>query len=476
MAETAEVPPRTPLETTLAAIRSGPQGAEIAAFFDLGGTVVGGFRTPRARRTHEIHDVLLDGLRDNRTSGDYRRNLEQLERALAGRTETELDEIGTRTFEKLVYGHLYREAWQLILAHQDAGHTVVLVSSLTRFHLRPLARELGVDHLLYTRMATHDGTLTGRVEGSTLWHDGKAEAVTDFAAEHRIDLRRSWAYADSTVDLPLLGLVGNQVAVNPDPHLNSVAAERDWPTLAFRPRHDPRPRDFARTVLAFTGLIGGCLGGIASKSATRDRQRMADALMSSGSRTSLRMLGVKVRVTGAENTRAPRPAVFLFNHQSQLDILIVPHVVDGPVAPIAKKELTKNPVFGPILRFTGATFLDRANSSESRKALQPVVETLRAGTSVAVAPEGTRSRTPTPGPFKKGAFHMAIQAGVPVIPVVIRNAGELCWRDEMVVRRGTVDVAVLEPIDVRGWDPENLDAEIASVRRRYLDTLLNWPK
>jgi putative phosphoserine phosphatase / 1-acylglycerol-3-phosphate O-acyltransferase len=104
------------------------------------------------------------------------------------------------------------------------------------------------------------------------------------------------------------------------------------------------------------------------------------------------------------------------------------------------------------------------------------VETLRGGLSVAVAPEGTRSYTPEVGPFKKGAFHIAMQAGVPVIPVVIRNAGEICRRNAMVARPGTVDVAILDPIDVSAWDPGDLDDKVAEVRRLFVDTLLNWPR
>ncbi|MGY2060997.1 lysophospholipid acyltransferase family protein, partial [Nocardia gipuzkoensis] len=79
------------------------------------------------------------------------------------------------------------------------------------------------------------------------------------------------------------------------------------------------------------------------------------------------------------------------------------------------------------------------------------------------------------GRFKKGAFHIAIQAGVPVVPIVIRNAGEIAWRNSAVVRKGVVDVAVLAPIDVRDWDPHQMDAEVERVRQLFVETLLDWP-
>ena len=74
-----------------------------------------------------------------------------------------------------------------------------------------------------------------------------------------------------------------------------------------------------------------------------------------------------------------------------------------------------------------------------------MLDKLADGVSIAIAPEGTRSLSDRLGPFKKGAFHIAMQAGVPIVPIVIRNAGELMWRNSFWLRPGTVDVRVLEP-------------------------------
>ncbi|MEU2031558.1 HAD-IB family hydrolase [Nocardia amamiensis] len=467
---------RSDLDAAVAAIRSGPQGPNVAAVFDFAGTVIDG--TGRRRRPlgrHKPEDVLRGGIRNGMTDGEYARFLRQLTEALAGRSEEELDELGRQLFRRTSYGHLYPEAWQLIRTHRAAGHTVLLVSSLTRFQVLPAATQLGVAHVRYTPMATDDGVLTGYPDGKTLWRNGKADAVTEFAAAQGVDLERSYAYADAIADLPLLSLVGHPVAVNPDDALAEVADRQRWAKLSFRPRRPPRAGDYVRTAAGFAGLLGGALFGVASKAQTRDRQQMADAMMGQAARNTLRIAGVQIRVTGAEHAKSPRPAVFLFNHQSQFDIIIVPAVIGGGVTAIGKKELTKNPVFGPLMRFAGATFIDRSNTVRAKAALRPVVETLRSGLSIAVSPEGTRSYTPEIGPFKKGAFHIAIQAGVPVIPIVIRNAGEICWRNSMVARPGTVDVAILEPIDVSGWDPDDMDADVARVRQLFIDTLLDWP-
>ncbi|MFC4377210.1 1-acylglycerol-3-phosphate O-acyltransferase [Nocardia halotolerans] len=465
------------LADAVAAIRSGPHGAEVAAVFDFGGTVVD--ELPRRglvrrvfRRGDRRRATLLGGIRRG-GDGDYGRFLQAVERTWAGVPGTELDDLGRSAFRRELAGRLFPEAWQLVREHQLAGHTVLLASELPGYAVRPVAELLGIEHVLCTEPATEDGVLTGHLDGPPLWRAGKAEAVRAFAASAGLEI--GYVYTDSATDLPLLELAAAPVTVGPDPALATVAADRGWPTLEFRARRDPSPLDCLRTVAGFTALIAGALVGVLRKSYAGERQAMADALMHDATTATLRAIGVRLRVVGAEHTRAPRPAVFLFNHQSQFDVIIVPKVVGGPVTGIGKKELRNHPLFGPLMRFVGVTFLDRTDTARAKAALAPVVSTLREGLSIAVAPEGTRSYTRGLGPFKKGAFHIAIQAGVPVIPVVIRNAGEIAWRDSPIARPGIVDVAVLPPIDVSGWDPDDMDEQVEQVRRSYEHTLLNWP-
>ncbi len=471
------------LSEAISAVRTGPQGPRVAAVFDFGGTVVAGF-TPAAaplrmlrRRDsdHALADTLLTSIRGSRTEGEYERFLQRTTQVWAGRTEQELTDIGERLFRSTIYGHLYPEAWQLIREHQTAGHTVVLATGLTRFQVLPAARELGIEHVLYTAMATSDDVLTGFTEGKPLWRNEKAAAVLRFARAHDIDPADSYAYADAAPDIPLLEALGHPVAVNPGPRMAMTANERDWPTLTFRPRESARISDYARTAAGFAGLLSGAAFGVASRAATRDHRCMADAMIATAADTTLRTTGIRVRVLGGEYARQPRPAMFLFNHQSQFDMVVLAEVLRSGFTAVVKKEVTANPVFGPLLRFAEATFIDRSDTTSAKAALEPVVDTLRGGLSIVVAPEGTRSMTPRIGPFKKGAFHIAIAAGVPIIPIVIRNAGEIAWRNSAIVRRGTVDVAVLPPIDVSGWDPADMDAEIARVRQVFIDTLRDWP-
>jgi len=467
----------------LARIRSGPAGPEVLAVFDLS-AVLDGFATPSPLRRalpggerDATTRTLLDGYPPTLSDGAYSRYLHRASARLAGRRQDELAALGTRLFRRGVYGRLFPEAWHLVHAHLAQGHTVVLVSALTEFQVAPVAAELGIEHVLCTAMDTDaEGALTGYVRGKTLWRNGKAQAVRAFATERGLDLKSGYAYSGATTDQPLLAQSAHPVVVNPDRILSTAACDHDWPVVSFQRRRDPRFIDYVRTFAGFAALLVGALSGVLAKSYTRRRRAMADGLMACGTAATLATLGVRVRVSGGDNARSPRPAVFLFNHQSQFDVIIVPYVLRGGVTGIGKKELTRNPIFGPLMRFVGVTFIDRSSTEKAKAALAPVVGTLRDGLSIAVAPEGTRSYSPAVGPFKKGAFHIAHQAGVPVIPVVIRNAGDISRRNSMVARAGTVDVAILEPIDVGDWDLTDMDERVEQVRKLFVDTMLDWPE
>jgi putative phosphoserine phosphatase/1-acylglycerol-3-phosphate O-acyltransferase len=116
-------------------------------------------------------------------------------------------------------------------------------------------------------------------------------------------------------------------------------------------------------------------------------------------------------------------------------------------------------------------FVDRADHKKAVEALAPAVEALRSGTSLAIAPEGTRSETERLLPFKKGPFHIAMQAGVPMVPVVIHNAIESQPKGTKLFRPATVRVEVLPPIYTGDWRVETIDRHVADVRGRFLRAL-----
>ncbi|MDH4311583.1 MAG: 1-acyl-sn-glycerol-3-phosphate acyltransferase, partial [Gammaproteobacteria bacterium] len=106
------------------------------------------------------------------------------------------------------------------------------------------------------------------------------------------------------------------------------------------------------------------------------------------------------------------------------------------------------------------------------QAMQPLVDAIRRdGRSVCIAPEGTRSLTAELGPFKKGAFHLAIQAGVPIVPVVIHNSADVQPRNEFAMRPATVRVEVLPPVDTSHWRAASIEAHVREVRNLFLRCL-----
>tara|TARA_B100000497_G_C7643784_1_gene387090 strand:- start:1036 stop:1437 length:402 start_codon:yes stop_codon:yes gene_type:complete len=119
----------------------------------------------------------------------------------------------------------------------------------------------------------------------------------------------------------------------------------------------------------------------------------------------------------------------------------------------------------------GVIFIDRANKDKAIEAMKPAIEALKTGTSVAIAPEGTRSYDYKLGPFKKGAFHLAMAAGVPVVPIVIKNAHDVMPRGRSLVRPSVVEVVILKPVSVADWTKENMNERIADVRSLYLREL-----
>jgi HAD superfamily hydrolase (TIGR01490 family) len=469
-------------EQLLADVEAAPPGPRVSAFFDFDGTVIDGYSLAAFARHHlrslhvtpaDLGELLLTGLRGVTTEEDFEKFTVAGMKAWAGRSEDELVELGERLFVQGIAGSLYPEAWRLVAAHLQAGHTVVLASSATRFQVEPAARAMGVEHILVSPVEIDDGICTGRPGGPLLWRAGKAAAVRTFAEEHGIDLAQSFAYSNGDEDVPFLRTVGRARALNPGRGLASAARHYSWPIARFRPRGRGGPSDIARTAAGIGGLLGGFATGVALGALTGSRREAIDLGITLGGELGSALAGVRLDVQGAEHL-ATRPAVFLFNHQSQLDVLVLAKLLRGGFTGVAKKELANTPGFGLAFRLADVAFIDRGDPAKARQALEPAVQRLREGISLVIAPEGTRSATPNLGPFKKGAFHVARQAGVPIVPIVIRNAGELMWRGATTIQSGTVQVRVLPPVPTEGWTIKDLNEKVAEVRGQYLDTLANW--
>jgi putative phosphoserine phosphatase/1-acylglycerol-3-phosphate O-acyltransferase len=455
----------------------------VGAFLDYDGTIIDGFSAGAFYRhrllsrdlgPRELARTLLAAARGISDEESFTEFLDMSLQAWAQQPEEEMRELAERLFKHEIAGRLHHEMWRLAQTHRAMGHTLVLASSATRFQVEPMARELGADHALFTPVETHDGILTGRREGRPLWGPAKAEAVTALAAEHGLDLEASFAYSNGDEDVPFLSVVGNPVAVNPEANLRAHAQERGWPTLrcASRPA-TPGARALARTAAFYGGMGAGMWAGIGIGLVRRSRETVVAIAGEVGSDLGLALAGIDVRVlSGAEHLWSARPCVFLMNHQSKLDPIIAMHLLRGGFTGVAKKETANVPAFGQFFRLAGVVFIDRSNTAQAKAALAPAVSKLRdEGISLLNAPEGTRSATPRLGPFKKGAFHIAMQARVPVVPIVIHNAGEVMWRGSQTLHGGTVEVTVLPPVDTGTWSAHTIDEHVGEVRAMYLDAL-----
>jgi putative phosphoserine phosphatase / 1-acylglycerol-3-phosphate O-acyltransferase len=473
------------LSDRLAQVYAGPEGPQVAAFFDFDGTLIHGFsavdfyldriRSGKVSPLEAIRTTAL-AVRGIETEEDFEKLVAIGLSGLDGHHTDDVTAVGERVFAKKLAARVYPEAWQLVQAHHRMGHTVVLASSATRFQLEAAARTLGIDHVLSTALeAGEDGILTGRADGPTLWRAGKARAIREFAAANGIDLEASYAYSNGNEDIDFLSQVGFPAATTPEDRLREHATAEGWPVLDFRSRGLPSVATIARSAAAMGGILTGIGTGAAFGLLNGSRRTAISSIMALSSEYSLALAGVRVDTVGEQHVWEQRPAVFVFNHQSQLDVFVICNLLRRDFTGVAKQELTKDPIFGPVFRFAGVAFVDRKGGGNPRDALAPAVAKLQDGISVVIAPEGTRSLTPTLGDFKTGAFHLAREAGVPVVPIVIRNAGELMWRDSLTVKPGTVQVAVLPPIDVSAWPADQVRNKTREVQAMFEDTLAHWP-
>jgi len=461
-------------------IHRGPAGAKVAAFFDVDRTLLAGFSATAFVREqlfsgrmglNELAEMTLGALGFALGRRGFSGFVTSATASYRGLPESELLEIGEKIFAKQLAAMVYPEARALVHAHRERGHTVAIVSSALRYQVEPLARDLGIEHVVCTQLEVEDGVFTGDVRKPTCFGEGKAAAVRDLAARCGLDLDESWFYSDSHDDLPALEIVGRPRPLNPDERLERVARERAWPVRRFTSRGTPGVAELLRTLSVYGSLVPAGLAGLVTGLANQSRREGMNVFAAFWADLALSLAGVQVQVEGEEHLWSRRPAVFLFNHQSALDLPLMIKLVRRDMTGVGKAELRWNPIFGPLFWLAGVAFVDRADPKKAIDALAPAVDALRGGTSLLIAPEGTRSPTPRLGRFKKGAFHMAMQAGVPVVPVVIRNAGDALPKSGLVVRPATIEVVVLPPVETDAWTREGLDGEIEAIRASYRSVL-----
>ena len=172
----------------------------------------------------------------------------------------------------------------------------------------------------------------------------------------------------------------------------------------------------------------------------------------------------RVRIQGLERIPADRACVYMSNHQSHFDVIALLTALPGRYRILAKRELFLIPVFGWALWLAGMIPVDRSRRDRAIRSLETAVRKVRQGNSILVFAEGTRSEDGRLRPFKKGGFHLAMEAGAPIVPISVRGSREVLSRGSMEIRPGTIDVVFGDPIETGSPSAGALPELMARVR------------
>jgi putative phosphoserine phosphatase/1-acylglycerol-3-phosphate O-acyltransferase len=476
----------TALDSHLKTIAEASGGQPAIAFFDLDRTLIAGYSILAvARETAEqgarrgklrqagkvVQDIIKHKV--HRSGGNYHRLVKRTTKALTGVSEESLREIGEQAYRKHLAKTLYREAVALVEAHRAAGHKLVIISAASRYQIEPVARVLGIEEVHCTRLEVVEGRFTGQVISPMCYGEGKLLAAQRSVRQHKATLNNSWFYSDSSDDLPLLRKVGHPVAVNPSDKLGTHARTKQWPQLNFSTRGMPSVESLARTVLTAQTIIGTTVFGMVSKRLGRSPYRSANQLTQMFGDIGSAFAGLDFEIEGLTNLRQERPAIFVFNHQSLLDSMVLAHLLREDVVAMCKKEMADTPVIGRLLRQADTIFVDREDADQ-REVLQRALAVLKSGRSLVIAPEGSRSTLGDIQPFKHGAFFLARKAGVPIVPIILHNVKDALPNGGLLIRPATIRVTVLPPIP--GESIRNIRGACHDLENTYIQLLGKSPQ
>jgi len=179
--------------------------------------------------------------------------------------------------------------------------------------------------------------------------------------------------------------------------------------------------------------------------------------------------GVRVEASGRDRVRPGAPYLFMSNHQSLIDIVVIVSTIPVSFRFVAKKELAKIPFFGWAMKVGGHVFIDRQNREQAIEDLKLAGQRVRDGMSVILFPEGTRSLTGELAPFKHGPFHLALAAGVPVIPLSISGTRHILRKKSLRIEPGSVKIVYGTPILTKGDTPDDRVRLMEEVRAAILE-------
>jgi putative phosphoserine phosphatase/1-acylglycerol-3-phosphate O-acyltransferase len=343
-------------------VDDGPTGSRVGAFFDLDRTLVAGF---------SVFTFLLDAILSGRIGPTgvgrfvhaatsfqlgqvgFSAFVSETLTLLGGAAESDFEALAERVFAERMAADVFPAARALVAAHRRKGHTLAIVSSATRYQAEPLARDLGIPHVLCTRLEVENGRFTGRLVKPSCYGEGKLVAAQALAERHGVELAESWFYTDSDEDLPLLEAVGRPRPTNPNARLRAIAQRRGWPQRTFYTRGTPPVMDVLRTGLALGSFVSSVLLGLPMIALDGGLRRWTNVASATWGELGTALAGLDVRVIGEEHLWSSRPAVFIFNHQSAVDMLLLCRLLRRDFVGISKQEMRRNPIFGPFMALAG---------------------------------------------------------------------------------------------------------------------------
>lgn len=190
-----------------------------------------------------------------------------------------------------------------------------------------------------------------------------------------------------------------------------------------------------------------------------------------GGRVWVRSAGADVKVFGQENLDKNESYVFISNHRSYLDTAMLYCYLGRRIGMVGKKELLKIPIFGYGMGIANIIAIDRSNPTKAKESMQKARQVMDDGYSFGVFAEGTRAYPNELLPFKKGAFHLALQTGAPIVPVAIKNTDWMMGKKRGVAYAGTIEMVLLSPIETKGLETKDLMELLKKVRGMIAEEL-----
>lgn len=178
--------------------------------------------------------------------------------------------------------------------------------------------------------------------------------------------------------------------------------------------------------------------------------------------------GVQLKVSGRENVPHDRPVIFVSNHCSHFDIVCLLASLPRNLFFVAKKELLWVPFLGFNLWITGHILIDRSNRKKSIASLRKAARNIAGGRCVTLYAEGTRSKTGEMGPFKKGAFHLALDAGVDIVPIYIDGTYKIWPKGKLKITPGKASVTIGKPITTINYSKQNVTKFVEDTRNAVI--------